>query len=181
MKEQGPFKVVIAEDIGCDPRIPKGARLVCSETLKPEDGDYVLVMRKDAPPFIRGYFKREDGSILLKSFNREADSYAATEQSLEKAGMLVILRMEHDFPAALRVPCIPQDSGAHTADAAPPPESDDRELLTFEEAEAMLKVRRTKMYAMLRSGELQACKLGKLWRVERGSIRRYLASKTYKN
>jgi DNA binding domain, excisionase family len=184
MKDYPGFIRMTAEDIGCDPRIPKGAQLLCSETLKPQDGDYILIRRGSAPPLIRAYFLREDGSVLLKSFHKDADSYVTTPQGLESAGYLVIVRMEYDFPASERVafpaekekslsPCavpFPAESGS-------PSVADD--FLTFEEAMDLLKVKRTRMYAMLRSGELRASKLGKLWRVERRSIQEYFASKTY--
>ena len=98
-----------------------------------------------------------------------------------------MIRMEHDFPAASRV-VIPEPEKAesvlpqeHVSASPLPVNSDPAELLTFDEAQALLKVRRTKMYALLRSGELRASKIGKLWRVERASIQQYLAAKTYKN
>ena len=178
MKQYDGFVTVTAEDIGCDPRIPKGAQLLCSEKIKPQNGDYVLVKRGSAPPFIRGYFVREDGSILLKSFNKDADSYVASAQALNAAGIMVVIRMEHDFPAASRV-VIPEPEKAEGV--LPQEHVSASELLTFDEAQALLKVRRTKMYALLRSGELRASKIGKLWRVERASIQQYLAAKTYKN
>ena len=165
MKQYDGFVTVTAEDIGCDPRIPKGAQLLCSEKIKPQNGDYVL----------------------LKSFNKDADSYVASAQALNAAGIMVVIRMEHDFPAASRV-VIPEPEKAegvlpqeHVSASPLPVNNDPAELLTFDEAQALLKVRRTKMYALLRSGELRASKIGKLWRVERASIQQYLAAKTYKN
>ena len=113
MKQYDGFVTVTAEDIGCDPRIPKGAQLLCSEKIKPQNGDYVLVKRGSASPFIRGYFVREDGSILLKSFNKDADSYVASAQALNAAGIMVVIRMEHDFPAASRV-VIPEPEKAES-------------------------------------------------------------------
>ena len=182
MKRQKGFTVVTVTDIGCEPRIPKGARLLCSGEIKPENGDYVLVGRGGAPPIIRGYFLREDGSVLLRSFNRDADSYTATAEGLAAAGLLVAVRMECDFPAASRAGELPGAGASTPVEERNPLNSvpaDSQELLTFEEAQALLKVRRTKMYALLRSGELRASKIGKLWRVERASIREYLAGKTY--
>lgn len=183
MKRREEFTIVTVTDIGCEPRIPKGARLFCSGELRPENGDYVLVRRGDAPPLIRGYFLREDGSVLLRSFNRDADSYTATAESLEAAGLLVVVRMECDFPAASRAGELPDAAASAPVEERNPTNSvpaDSQELLTFEEAQAMLKVRRTKMYALLRSGELRASKVGKLWRVDRTSIREYLAGRTYR-
>ncbi len=188
MKQYDGFLTVTAEDIGCDPRIPKGAQLLCTGKIEPRNGDYVLVKRGNAPPFIRGYFVREDGSILLKSFNKDADSYVATAQALNAAGVMVIVRMEHDFPAASRaampeteVPAAVFPQERQESVSPLPVNLDPAELLTFDEAQALLKVKRTKMYALLRSGELRASKIGKLWRVERGSIQQYLAARTYKN
>ena len=186
MKQDEGFTTVTVEDIGCDPRIPKGARLLCSETLKPQNGDYILVRRADAPPLLRAYFVREDGSILLKSYNKDSDSYLTTEQGLASAGILVAVRLEYDFPASSRI-LLPDPEGtkafsppeSHPPAVLPSLPSASPELLTFEEAQAMLKVRRTKMYALLRSGELRASKVGKLWRIERNSIQDYLAEKIY--
>ena len=53
------------------------------------------------------------------------------------------------------------------------------ELLTFTEAGTVLKVKRTRLYAMLRSGELHAVKVGKLWRISRKSIEEYLSRSVY--
>ena len=53
--------------------------------------------------------------------------------------------------------------------------ADGNDLLTFSEAAKLLKVKRTRMYAMLQSGELSATKVGKLWRVSRAAIEEYLS------
>lgn len=189
MKQQEGFFIVTAEDIGCDPRIPRGARLLCTEKIAPQNGDYVLIRRGDAPPFLRAYFVREDGSILLKAYHKDADSYLANAETLKASGIPVVVRMEYDFPAGDRAGLpgkeedaaeIPLDGQALPSSPPAPDASAAPELLTFEEAQEMLKVRRTKMYALLRSGELRASKVGKLWRVERRSIQEYLAAKTYR-
>lgn len=188
MKQQEGFFIVTAEDIGCDPRIPRGARLLCTEKIAPQNGDYVLIRRGDTPPFLRAYFVREDGSILLKAYHKDADSYLANAETLKASGVPVVVRMEYDFPAGARAGLPEEDdaaqvphSGQELSPSAPPPDASAApELLTFEEAQEMLKVRRTKMYALLRSGELRASKVGKLWRVERRSIQEYLAAKTYR-
>ncbi len=49
------------------------------------------------------------------------------------------------------------------------------EYLTFEEAQNILKLKRTRMYSLLQTGELEASKVGKLWRIRRAAIDRYLA------
>ncbi len=65
----------------------------------------------------------------------------------------------------------PQDPrGAGAAMAAPP-----SDYLTFEEAQNLLKLKRTRMYSLLQTGELEASKVGKLWRIRRAAIDRYLA------
>ena len=74
-------------------------------------------------------------------------------------------------------PCFsPPSAGAFSA---PPERGKEEELLTFPEAGAILKVKRTRLYAMLRTGELRAVKIGKLWRISRKSIEEYLARSVY--
>ncbi|MBO4303747.1 MAG: helix-turn-helix domain-containing protein [Lentisphaeria bacterium] len=119
--------------------------------------------------------------------NRNADSYVTTASGLKNTGYYVVLRSEYDFVASKRlrkgllaraeaiangqeVPPLPQEA------PEPPPAGPESELLTFDEALAALKVRRTKMYALLRSGALSAVKIGKLWRIQRSAIREYLES-----
>lgn len=48
------------------------------------------------------------------------------------------------------------------------------EVLTREEAQQMLKVSRNTMFALLRSGEIKARKVGTDWRVMRSTILAYM-------
>ena len=188
-KEQEIITIEI-QDNGGDPVIPPGARVFCSEDLPVSDGDYILVKRKDDAPLVRLYTIRSDGAILLKSMNRNADSYVTTSSGLKNTGYYVVLRSEYNFVASKRlmpgllaraeaiangqeVPPLPPQTPAVQENTVPGGES---ELLTFDEALAALKVRRTKMYALLRSGALNAVKIGKLWRIERSAIKEYLDS-----
>lgn len=179
------------QDNGGDPVIPPGARVFCTEDIPVSDGDYILVKRKDDVPLVRLYTIRSDGAILLKSMNRNADSYVTTASGLKNTGYYVVVRSEFDFSASRKlVPGLLARAEAiangqenvpelvveeESADAALPAGSES-ELLTFDEALAALKVRRTKMYALLRSGALKAVKIGKLWRIERSAIKEYLDS-----
>ena len=186
-KEQEIITMEI-QDNGGDPVIPPGARVFCSESIPVSDGDYILVKRRDDAPLVRLYTIRSDGAILLKSMNRNADSYVTTASGLKNTGYYVVLRSEYDFVASKRLrkgllaraeaiangqeaPPMPQE-----AQEPLPPTGPESELLTFDEALAALKVRRTKMYALLRSGALSAVKIGKLWRIQRSAIREYLES-----
>ena len=154
------------------------------------DGDYILVKRKDDAPLVRLYTIRSDGAILLKSMNRNADSYVTTASGLKNTGYYVVVRSEYDFSASRRL--VPgllarAEAIANGQENVPElvvedtpevtlPAGSESELLTFDEALAALKVRRTKMYALLRSGALKAVKIGKLWRIERTAIKEYLDS-----
>lgn len=189
-KEQEIITIEI-QDNGGDPVIPPGARVFCSEDIPVSDGDYILVKRKDDAPLVRLYTIRSDGAILLKSMNRNADSYVTTASGLKNTGYYVVLRSEYNFVASKRlmpglleraeaiangqeVPPLPPPQAAPVQESALP--GGESELLTFDEALAALKVRRTKMYALLRSGALNAVKIGKLWRIERTAIKEYLDS-----
>lgn len=190
-KEQEIITMEI-QDNGGDPVIPPGARVFCSEDIPVSDGDYILVKRKDDAPLVRLYTIRSDGAILLKSMNRNADSYVTTASGLKNTGYYVVLRSEYDFVASKRLlpgllaraeaiangqevpPLAPQTLAAAAQENALA--GNESELLTFDEALAALKVRRTKMYALLRSGALSAVKIGKLWRIERSAIKEYLDS-----
>lgn len=179
------------KDNGGDPVIPPGAKVYCTEEIPVSDGDYILVKRKGDAPLVRLYTIRSDGSILLKSMNRNADSYVTTASGLTNTGYYVVLRCEANYSAAKKLRngvleyFLAQEK-AEAGDVPPPPEApeeeedlsmgSDSELLTFDEALAALKVKRTKMYALLRSGALQAVKIGKLWRIEKSAIRAYLQS-----
>lgn len=181
------------KDDGGDPVIPPGAKVYCTEDIPVSDGDYILVKRKDDAPLVRLYSIRSDGSILLKAMNRNADSYVTTASGLTNTGYYVVLRCECNYSAAKKMRngvleyFLAREKAEAGAVPAPPEpaeegESDDlaintdSELLTFDEALAALKVKRTKMYALLRSGALQAVKIGKLWRIEKSAIKAYLQS-----
>ncbi|MBR2364043.1 MAG: helix-turn-helix domain-containing protein [Lentisphaeria bacterium] len=123
--------------------------------------------------------------------NRNADSYVTTASGLKNTGYYVVLRSEYDFVASKRLQpgLLARAEAIANGQEVPelPPRQapvqqetvlsgNESELLTFDEALAALKVRRTKMYALLRSGALSAVKIGKLWRIERSAIKEYLES-----
>ncbi len=186
LKVSNSLRVFNAPDKAGEPVIPEGAKLTCSG-IAPKSGDYVVFLPNDgSAPFLRLYIVQDDGSILLHAPNKSFDSYVSGSAELEAAGRLLpVIRMERAFPAlersgAMAIPpsssvqTLPGDSSASTA-------SSSSGLLTFEEAQAALKVRRTKMYELLRNGELKASKVGKLWRVETSSIESYLKGNTFKS
>lgn len=55
----------------------------------------------------------------------------------------------------------------------------ERDFLTFEEVQDLLKLSRSKMYQMLQRGELPAYKIGKQWRIEKSELEEWLASKKF--
>ncbi|MBR2905623.1 MAG: hypothetical protein IKC08_06965, partial [Lentisphaeria bacterium] len=91
------------QDNGGDPVIPPGARVFCTEDIPVSDGDYILVKRKDDVPLVRLYTIRSDGAILLKSMNRNADSYVTTASGLKNTGYYVVVRSEFDFSASRKL------------------------------------------------------------------------------
>lgn len=175
------YKTIIATDPALSPAIPPGARLLCAKT-EPKDCDYVAIIRQSgATELLRQFVIQQDGAILLKAINREAKSYLTKSEELPRAGELyVVIRIEYDTPAATRVPIPEPEEKKEDYIPLVNTVQDDSELLTFEEAQELLKVRRTRMYALLQSGELEASKLGKLWRIRRSAINRYLSAKAYK-
>lgn len=56
--------------------------------------------------------------------------------------------------------------------------SGDRELLTVEEAQHVLGIGRSKAYEMIRRGELPALRMGRLVRIPRGALRRWIEEHT---
>lgn len=54
----------------------------------------------------------------------------------------------------------------------------DRELLTVEEAQHVLGIGRSKAYEMIRRGELPALRMGRLVRIPRGALRRWIDEHT---
>lgn len=146
-----------------EPAVPVGATAVCAEGLVPENGDYVVYFPGNKPPIFRKWRVLKDQTVLLESLNQSADSYRSTEEELLQRGrVLVILSMSRIFRE------LPETEAAEY--------SDPEDFLTFREAMAILKVKRTRMYSLLQSGELRAAKMGRLWRIERSSIREFLNS-----
>lgn len=188
LKVSDSIESFVVADKAAEPSIPQGSRLHCSAKLEPQSGDFVVFSPNDGSPhFVRQYVTQQDGSLLLHAPNRSFDSYVSNPEELESSGRLLpVLRLERDFPAAQRAGGLPpslERSNPFPSDA--PSEASasgesaaalgaEASLLTFDEAKAALKVRRTKMYELLRSGELKALKVGKLWRIERSSIQEYL-------
>ena len=183
----------VVADKAVEPSIPQGARLLCSSKLEPQSGDFVVFSPNDGSAhFVRQYVLQQDGSLLLHAPNRNFDSYVSSVEELDSSGrILPVLRLERDFPAASRNGGLPPSQelfqvGAQPQPAASAPSepveqsfSSNSDLLTFDEAKAALKVRRTKMYELLRTGQLKALKVGKLWRIERTSIQEYLKSSAF--
>ena len=196
LKVSDSIEIFVAGDKAVEPAIPQGARLYCSAKLEPQSGDFVVFSPNDGSPhFVRQYVIQQDGTLLLHAPNRNFDSYVSNPEELDASGRLLpILRLERDLPAAQRAGGLPQTlelgkvaapvQGAEASQAIVPPSDtqiqDASGLLTFDEAKAALKVRRTKMYELLRMGELRALKVGKLWRIERSSIAEYLKSSAFK-
>ncbi len=196
MKVQNLLETFSVPDKALEPAIPQGAKLFCSAKLAVQSGDFVVFSPNDGSPhFVRQYVIQQDGSLLLHATNRSFDSYVSSVEEIEASGrVLPILRVVRDMAAASRIDevpglsaaldCLPEKPApkrdvatASPDDSSPASVSTDAEseLLTFDEAKAALKVRRTKMYELLRGGELKALKVGKLWRVRRSSIKAYLA------
>lgn len=196
LKVSGSIKIFVAADKAVEPFIPQGARLYCSDRVEPQSGDFVVFSPNDGSEhFVRQYVIQQDASLLLHAPNRSFDSYVSSPEELEASGRLLpVLRMERDFPAAQRAGGLPPSAelpkvAAQTPPPAPvaspsvavaaPSVDAASTLLTFDEAKAALKVRRTKMYELLRTGELKALKVGKLWRIERASILEYLRNSAF--
>ena len=173
-----PLKEILMNDSSMEPLIPKGATLFVAESLSVVNGDTVAVFSDLQKPdyIIRNYIINQDGTVLLQAPNPTFDSYTSSPDDLKSGpGIYPVAKAERVLPALKGVPPEPKPFKAFvqasTASATVLPGSD---VLTFEEAELALKVRRTKMYQMLRSGELKASKVGKLWRIEKSSIQEYL-------
>jgi len=50
----------------------------------------------------------------------------------------------------------------------------EQDVLTVDEAKTILKVSKKTLYNLVKSGELHAVKVGRGWRILRGSIEKYL-------
>ena len=148
-----------------EPVIPVSATVECAVDLAPENGDYIVYFPENGMPLFRRWRNLKDGAVLLESLNQNADSYRSTEEELKKRGKIfVILSMKKTFRF------LPDDSGIPEMEASASAE----DFLTFQEAMAILKVRRTRMYELLQSGMIKASKLGRLWRIERSSLNEFI-------
>ena len=170
------------------PEIPPGVIVRCA-VREPRSGDFVVYLPNEGgEPIFRRYAERPDGQVLLESLNRLYDTYTTRKEEMLSRGTLWIvvsfhklLREDADFSYEM-----PDPGKKREQSPAEPSESrsapgvrDGEELLTFTEAGSVLKVKRTRLYAMLRNGELHAVKVGKLWRISRSSIEEYLSRAVY--
>ena len=156
---------IIVTEKALEPVIPVGTTVVCASGIAPEPGDFVVYFPGNGLPIFRRWRAFPDGTILLEALNKESDSYRAAEQELISRGkILVILSMNKTFRS------LPEEEIAPAAEQS----SSVDDFLTFQEAMAVLKVKRTRMYELLRSGEIKASKLGRLWRVERNSLNSFI-------
>lgn len=147
-----------------EPVIPAGANVVCTPDLIPESGDFIAYFPDTGIPLFRRWHSLPDGYILLEAMNKESDSYRSTDSELRRRGKIfVILSMNRTFRS------LPEEQ-ADLTDASASAE----DFLTFPEAMAILKVRRTRMYELLQSGTIKASKLGRLWRIERSSLNEFI-------
>ncbi len=187
MKESALRKTFLLTSHVLEPEVPAGATLVCS-TLPPRNGDLIVYVPFQGEPIFRRYTERSDGHILLESLNSRYDSYTAGKEEMLSRGTLwsvvsfhKVLREDGEDtcePSGFgkkTSPSSSQNAETHSAPAL----KNGEELLTFPEAGTILKVKRTRLYAMLRSGELHAMKVGKLWRISRSSIEEYLSRSVY--
>lgn len=189
--EEVRTETITASDPALEPAIPCGAQLFCAAGVEPWDSDYVLILRpNNGGQIIRQFIRKEDNSILLKAFNKDSKSYLTNDNDIRKVGELrVVLRIEYDLPALSRVDLPAEKFAVLSENTVPEPlpvstpaagTVSDSDYLTFEEAQELLKVKRTRMYALLQSGELEASKIGKLWRIRRSAIDRYFAARTFR-
>lgn len=148
-----------------EPVIPVGATVECAMDLSPENGDYVVYFPENGIPIFRRWRQLKDGGILLEASNKNADSYRSTEDELRKRGKIyVILAMKKVFRS------FPEDFQKTESETSAFAE----DFLTFQEAMAILKVKRTRMYELLQTGKISASKLGRLWRIERSSLNEFI-------
>lgn len=148
-----------------EPVVPMGATVVCADGISPESGDFIVYFPFSGLPLFRKWRPLGNGDVLLESLNREMDSYRASETELRARGkILVILSMNRVF----RILQADRDDSSGVRISSP----DD--FLTFQEAMAILKVKRTRMYTLLQTGAVRASKLGRLWRIERSSLNEFI-------
>ncbi|MGN0606225.1 MAG: helix-turn-helix domain-containing protein [Oscillospiraceae bacterium] len=55
------------------------------------------------------------------------------------------------------------------------------EIMTFEEVMTFLSIGKNTLYNLLKSGEINAFKIGKVWKIPRKSLEEYIESKVRKN
>ena len=153
------------------PDIPPGSEAVCAK-IQPRQGDFIAYVIGNGEPVFRRY-RENGGRVILESLNAHFDSFETTREELESRGTVyVILSIRKVF----------RSDSVEESPVPVPEEKNEQESdwLTFSEASKLLKVKRTKMYAMLRSGTLRASKIGKLWRIARPSIEKCLMENIYK-
>lgn len=147
-----------------EPMIPAGATVVCTDGIAPESGDFIVYFPFTGIPLFRKWRPLDNGIILLESLNRGMDSYRASETELRSKGkILVILSMSRVFRSL-------DTDGEDDPGRVVSPD----DFLTFREAMAFLKVKRTRMYSLLQTGAVKASKLGRLWRIERASLNEFI-------
>ena len=159
---------IVVSEKALEPVIPVGATVICTDGIMPKNGDFVVYFPGNQLPIFRKWRKMKDQTVLLESLSPEADSYRSTEEELLLRGkILVVLSMNRIF----------RELPEQESEDLPDPE----DFLTFQEAMTLLKVKRTRMYGLLQSGELRAVKLGRLWRIERASLSEFLKKGSAKN
>ena len=152
-----------------EPIIPVGSTVVCCGKIAPEPGDFIVYFPENGVPLFRKWRVLKDHTILLEAQNKDSDSYRSTEEELKKRGKIyVILSMNRTFRT------LSGDAPERTEETAASAAAED--FLTFPEAMAILKVKRTRMYELLQSGTIKASKLGRLWRIERSSLNEFIRS-----
>ncbi|MCD8117942.1 MAG: helix-turn-helix domain-containing protein [Lachnospiraceae bacterium] len=52
------------------------------------------------------------------------------------------------------------------------------DLITMEEFESLLQIGRSTAYRLLRSGELKAFKIGRIWKIPRAAVKDYIQRKS---
>lgn len=57
----------------------------------------------------------------------------------------------------------------------------ENEIMRFEEVMEFLNVGKNTLYTLLNSGEINAFKIGKVWKIPRKSVDDYIAKKVQKN
>ena len=56
----------------------------------------------------------------------------------------------------------------------------ENEIMKFEEVMEFLSVGKNTLYALLNSGEIQAFRIGKVWKIQRKSVKEYVKRKITK-